>query len=371
MTTYFSYICLRGDETTSFNTSPIQALVKSEKPSRLFRCILSTTPPKVPGDKREQVLNVNVLIIKDNDLKLIEEFLLDKDRIYHYVVITNDVKLLEVKMERRSNCYVHYVKTLEEAITTGHQLTKNKSKLYVLDTSEKMELSEFAFRNKGLEQIYEINIQDTIQYTDYEDGKTYSLEFNKIKSLELPLKKLFKEIQIIDKYTRYKFNIWWKQHVESEEDEYLNLFRNILTENGLESDFNDYLYQRHVVYHKDSFFADTYSKEEREKESENYIDKVLKKNENNVRSDRTKVGTLSSFDLNVRYDLRKYFPLTTTKRMWWNGILHEFLWILSGSTNTKDLAKHGVHIWDANSTREFLDRYMVINGDMRVELLKL
>jgi len=48
-------------------------------------------------------------------------------------------------------------------------------------------------------------------------------------------------------------------------------------------------------------------------------------------------------------------PLLTSKRVFWKGVKEELLWLLSGSTYAPDLAARGVHIWDANATREFLD----------------
>ncbi len=64
------------------------------------------------------------------------------------------------------------------------------------------------------------------------------------------------------------------------------------------------------------------------------------------RQDRTGVGTRSIFGYQIRCDLEKGFPLLTTKRMFFNGIVHELLWFLSGSTNVRDLHTHDVHIWD-------------------------
>jgi len=64
------------------------------------------------------------------------------------------------------------------------------------------------------------------------------------------------------------------------------------------------------------------------------------------RLDRTGTGTLTKFGINMRFDLSKQFPLLTTKRVWWKGIVHELLWFLSGSTNIKYLIDNGVHIWD-------------------------
>ena len=49
------------------------------------------------------------------------------------------------------------------------------------------------------------------------------------------------------------------------------------------------------------------------------------------------------------------FPLLTTKRVFWRGVVEELLWFIKGSTNAKLLSDKGVHIWDANSSRAFLD----------------
>jgi thymidylate synthase len=65
------------------------------------------------------------------------------------------------------------------------------------------------------------------------------------------------------------------------------------------------------------------------------------------RHDRTGVGTLSIFGTQTRYDLREGFPLLTTKKVLFKGILHELLWFLRGSTNIHDgLAEH-TPIWNA------------------------
>ena len=50
------------------------------------------------------------------------------------------------------------------------------------------------------------------------------------------------------------------------------------------------------------------------------------------------------------------FPLLTTRRMFWRGIVEELLWFIRGSTNSKELAEKGVHFWDANGSRDFLDK---------------
>lgn len=64
------------------------------------------------------------------------------------------------------------------------------------------------------------------------------------------------------------------------------------------------------------------------------------------RTDRTNVGTRSIFGYQFRCDLADGFPLLTTKKVFFKGIVHELLWFLNGSTNVKDLQCKNVHIWD-------------------------
>ena len=59
----------------------------------------------------------------------------------------------------------------------------------------------------------------------------------------------------------------------------------------------------------------------------------------------------------MRFNLRDdTFPLLTTKRVFWRGVAEELLWFVRGCTNAKELSQKGVHIWDANGSREFLDK---------------
>ena len=63
-------------------------------------------------------------------------------------------------------------------------------------------------------------------------------------------------------------------------------------------------------------------------------------------NDRTGVGTLSVFGTQTRYNLKKGFPLVTTKRIFTKAVIYELLWFLKGSTNINYLLDNGVHIWD-------------------------
>jgi dihydrofolate reductase/thymidylate synthase len=72
--------------------------------------------------------------------------------------------------------------------------------------------------------------------------------------------------------------------------------------------------------------------------------------------DRTGTGTVSLFGTTMRFDLRKSFPLLTTKRVFWRGVLEELLWFIKGDTNGNNLAAKGIKIWDDNGSRDFLDK---------------
>lgn len=63
--------------------------------------------------------------------------------------------------------------------------------------------------------------------------------------------------------------------------------------------------------------------------------------------DRTGVGTLSIFGTQRKYDLRKGFPLLTTKKVLFDGVVRELLWFLKGSTNINDGLAEYTPIWNA------------------------
>lgn len=78
-----------------------------------------------------------------------------------------------------------------------------------------------------------------------------------------------------------------------------------------------------------------------------YLDLLKKIKEEGIDSeDRTGVGTRSIFGHQMRFDLQKGFPLVTTKKVYWKGVVYELLWFLRGDTNIKYLTDHNVNIWN-------------------------
>lgn len=66
--------------------------------------------------------------------------------------------------------------------------------------------------------------------------------------------------------------------------------------------------------------------------------------------------TKSIFGSSMRFSLANgQIPILTTKKTAWKTCLKELLWFIRGETDNKLLQDQGVHIWDGNSTREFLD----------------
>lgn len=97
------------------------------------------------------------------------------------------------------------------------------------------------------------------------------------------------------------------------------------------------------------------------------IETILETGE--YRPDRTGTGTLSvPFPPQLRFSLSTpttdplstesftpILPLLTTKRVFLRAVLEELLWFVSGCTSSKPLEEKGIHIWDGNGSREYLD----------------
>lgn len=79
------------------------------------------------------------------------------------------------------------------------------------------------------------------------------------------------------------------------------------------------------------------------------------------RPDRTGVGTISKFGIQMRFDLQQGFPAVTTKKLAWKACVSELLWFIEGSGDENRLKEilHGERytdkktIWSDNATAPY------------------
>jgi thymidylate synthase len=99
--------------------------------------------------------------------------------------------------------------------------------------------------------------------------------------------------------------------------------------------------------------ASNFSEAKEEDQYLNLIKEILSRGTwEEGRNGRTK----SIFGHSMRFSLANgKIPILTTKKTAWKTCLKELLWFISGKTSNKLLLDQGVHIWDGNASREFLD----------------
>ena len=72
------------------------------------------------------------------------------------------------------------------------------------------------------------------------------------------------------------------------------------------------------------------------------LQKIL--DEGQIKEDRTGTGTHSFFGHQMRFDLNDGFPILTTKKIFFKGVVYELLWFLDGSTDNKQLKDKGPYL---------------------------
>ncbi|KAJ2736064.1 Thymidylate synthase [Coemansia sp. Cherry 401B] len=101
--------------------------------------------------------------------------------------------------------------------------------------------------------------------------------------------------------------------------------------------------------------ADAGTPNAEEKQYLSLIQEILDHGER--RDDRTGTGTIAMFaPPQLRFSLADdVFPLLTTKRVFWRGVVEELLWFIRAQTDANVLRDKNIHIWDGNGSRAFLD----------------
>ena len=101
-----------------------------------------------------------------------------------------------------------------------------------------------------------------------------------------------------------------------------------------------------------------------EKQYINLLEDIIK--ENNSKNSRNSL-VYSKFGVKMEFNLLDGFPLLTSKKMPWKTILRELIWFINGKTDNKLLNDKKVHIWDGNSSKEFMKSRNLsyeIDGDL-------
>jgi thymidylate synthase len=68
--------------------------------------------------------------------------------------------------------------------------------------------------------------------------------------------------------------------------------------------------------------------------------------------------TRSVFGKQIRHKMKEGFPLLTTKKMYWKGIVTELMWFLRGDTNIKFLVDNGVQIWTGDAYKNYTNHFV-------------
>jgi len=79
------------------------------------------------------------------------------------------------------------------------------------------------------------------------------------------------------------------------------------------------------------------------------------------KEDRTGTGTLSVFGRQIRHNMKKGFPLLTTKKMAVKTMMTELKWFLKGDTNIKYLVDNGCNIWNGDAYKKY-ETYAMANS---------
>jgi len=106
----------------------------------------------------------------------------------------------------------------------------------------------------------------------------------------------------------------------------------------------------------DTSIMDTNTETTVNKEEEQYLNLIKEILDRGTWEDGRNGRTKSIFGHSMRFSLANgKIPILTTKKTAWKTCLKELLWFIRGETDNKLLQDQGVHIWDGNSTRKFLD----------------
>ena len=274
-----------------------------------------------------------------------------------YCKIKSDLKMFQTITSLKYNNH-------ENAIIMGYNTWKSirgplKNRINIVISQnhcEEMKAEEGVFSFESLHKMF--NFLETVEY-----GKLFVIGgeklFGEINRNYSELIDIIYQTQILEEVP--------KSHYSSRSDvSYSNIplrrrlmidrkLINIKTlekrEEGQLFDFEKNNYSTKNIHYFENIYQKTENINTQEYQYLKLLEGILKEG---VSKESRNSMVFSSFGSRMRFDLREGFPLLTTKKMPWKTILRELLWFIQGSTDNKLLQDKNVHIWDGNSSKEFL-----------------
>ena len=211
--------------------------------------------------------------------------------------------------------------------------------------------------NKYETNKYETNKYDTNKYDTFFPAIPQRFRLVSTEEVIAHGKFLMNEQSISDNNIKMRYMVyedWTDKH--SEEHNYLNILREIIGGRSAPcgSNMSDSNMSGSILNSTSSGSTMSGSN----MSGSTMSGSTLTKNKQNIRPDRTGIGTIALFGRQMRFSLaNNVMPLLTTKRVYWKGVVEELLFFLRGDHDNRKLQAQNVHIWDGNTTREYLDKY--------------
>jgi thymidylate synthase len=76
--------------------------------------------------------------------------------------------------------------------------------------------------------------------------------------------------------------------------------------------------------------------------------------DNGVKKETRNGETISVFGRQIRHNMKDGFPLLTTKKTYFKGIVTELLWFLRGDTSIDYLLENDCNIWTGDAYQAYL-----------------
>ncbi len=115
-------------------------------------------------------------------------------------------------------------------------------------------------------------------------------------------------------------------------------------------------YRVYSVFFKNKEYKGVEENLKEEKDERLYLDLLKELIEKGDYRETRNAKTFSLFGRTLKFDLKDKYPLLTTKRTFFRGVIEELIFFLQGKTNSKILEEKGINIWNGNTNKDFLQK---------------